>query len=144
MLIGRTLGAFLAAIIAAYIAAGGFYTQQIIAKQAAIGMVYTPAQQVDTYLANYGGLWAYGAILAVALLLGFLVAFGAKRLAKPLAPVAYPVAGAAAVFVAILLIESVLGGGAGVIGGARDALGMGLQALAGGLGGLVFALLRPR
>ena len=44
----------------------------------------------------------------------------------------------------IYLIEQQLGGGAGVIGGARDETGLALQALAGFLGGAVFAVARPR
>jgi hypothetical protein len=79
------------------------------------------------------------------LLVGFLVAAGLKRILTPLAPVAYPIAGAAAVVAAIWLIENVVaGGGVGAIGGARDALGMALQGLAGLAGGTVFAALRGR
>ncbi|MEL7487225.1 MAG: hypothetical protein AAGJ87_08425 [Pseudomonadota bacterium] len=144
MRILRTVIAFIAAAIATYLAASTLYTQQTIAKQSAVGAVYTRAQSFETYLENLTGLTTYAVVLAAALLIGFIVAFGVKRILTPLAPVAYPVAGASAVLVAIVLIENQLGGGAGVIGGARDALGMGLQALAGALGGGVFALLRPR
>ena len=139
----RTLLAFVAAAIATYVAASSFYTQQILAKQAAIGAQYTAAQSFETYRENFLGLGFYAVVLTIALALGFIVAFGVKRVLRPLARVAYPVAGASAVLVAIFLIESVLGGGAGVIGGARDAVGMGLQALSGAVGGVVFALLRP-
>jgi hypothetical protein len=144
MRILRIAGAYVAAAATTYVAAAAFYTQQIIAKQAAIGMVYTPGQQAGTYLANFTGLWLYGSMLAVGLLIGFAVAAGVKRVLKPLAPIAYPAAGAAAVLTVIMLIEAQRGGGAGVIGGARDAPGMALQALAGALGGLVFALAKGR
>jgi len=86
----------------------------------------------------------YGAIIAIALLFGFVVAFGVKRILKPLAPIAYPTAGAAALLVMLILVEQQLGGGAGVIGGARDAFGLALQCLAGFIGGGLFAVLRPR
>ena len=63
---------------------------------------------------------------------------------KPLAPIAYPVAGAAAMFTAVYLIENVVvGGGTGALGGARDGVGMALQAVAGLLGGITFAKMRP-
>jgi hypothetical protein len=141
----RIIGAYIAAVIVTYGAAAVFYTQQILAKQAAIGAVYTPAQQAETYLANILGLQIYGAVLAVALLIGFIVAAIVKRILKPLAPIAYPLAGAAAVVAAIYFIENTAAaGGAGAIGGARDALGLALQGLAGAFGGFVFALIAVR
>lgn len=137
--------AYLAAFVATYLAACVFYTQQVIAKASAIGAEYTAAQQFETYLANFLGLWVYGAVIAVALLVGFIVAAVLKRILTPLAAVAYPLAGAAAVLATIYLIENTAAaGGAGAIGGARDAVGLGLQALAGALGGLVFAALAGR
>lgn len=138
--------AYLLGTASAYVFASGFYTQQVVAKQAAFGADYTLAQQGQVYWENFIGLApAYGVVLAVALLLGFLVAAVVKRILTPLAPVAYPLAGAAAVFTAIWLIDHTIGeGGVGAIGGARDALGLGLQCLAGFIGGAVFASLRPR
>lgn len=140
--LGRTVIAFAAAVVATYLLAAVFYTQQVIAKQSAFA-VYTTAQQIDTFVQNLAGLWLYGAMIAVALALAFAIAAVLKRILKPLAPVAYPMAGAAAMAVMITLIEQMLGGGAGVIGGARDAVGLSLQCLAGFFGGLVFAVLRP-
>ncbi|MGE0408166.1 MAG: hypothetical protein AB7P23_02760 [Amphiplicatus sp.] len=139
----RMIGAFVAAAAVAYVAAVVFFTQQVIAKQAAVGARYTLSQQAETYLANFTGLGLYGAVLTTGLLIGFLVGALARRFVRPLARIAYPLAGAAAVWTAITLIETRLGGGAGVIGGARDALGLALQCGAGALGGVVFAALRP-
>ena len=146
MRIWRLLAAFIASAATAYALASVFYTQQVLAKQAEIGAVYTGAQQVQTYANNLVGLApAYGAMVAIALLIGFLVAAGVKRILTPLAPVAYPVAGGAAVFLLLWMVENLaIGGGVGAMGGARDALGMGLQTLAGVIGGAVFALLRPK
>lgn len=142
----RFLAAFVAAAATTYVLASLFYTQQVLAKQNAIAQLYTPAQQVQTYLDNLVGLApAYGGVLTIALLIGFLVAAIVKRVLTALAPAAYPVAGGAAVFVAIWLIENVVAsGGVGAIGGARDALGLALQVLAGVVGGFVFALARPK
>ncbi len=138
--------AYIAAVITTYTVAAGFYTQQVLAKQAEIGAIYTPAQQAQTYVENFIGLApAYGLMAAIALLVGFVAAAGIKRIVVPLAPVAYPLAGAAAMWTLIWAIETfVAGGGVGAIGGARDALGVGLQMLAGLVGGAVFEWLRPR
>ena len=140
----RLFGAFVVAVAVTFTAASFFYTQQVLAKQAKIGAEYTQAQTTDIYLMNLAGLApAFGAVLAIALLLGFGVAAVVKRILRPLALVAFPVAGAASVLAAIYLIEMLMApGGAGVIGGARDGVGLALQGLAGALGGIVFALLR--
>ncbi len=140
------IGAFAASAAVTYTLSAIFYTQQVLAKQFAIGAVYSLEQQASAYVQNFIGLApAFGVVLAIALLLGFIVSAIVKRIIRPLAPIAYPVAGAAAVFTAIWLIDNTLGkGGAGAIGGARDALGLGLQCLAGFAGGVVFSLLRPR
>lgn len=144
MRILRTFIAFTLSVVVTYILASSFYTQQVIAKMAAVGAEYSAQQQLDTYTANYAGLWQLGAMTAIAFLIAFPVAFAVKRVIKPLAAVAYPAAGAAAILVMLAAIEQVLGGGAGVIGGARDAVGLSMQALAGFIGGAVFAFSRPR
>jgi len=140
----RVFAAFLLAVIVTYAAASTFYTQQVLAQQAAFGAGYTPVQQGQAYLENLIGLApAFGAVIAIALAVGFVVAALVKRVVRPLARIAYPVAGAAAVFTAIYLIENFAGGGGvGAIGGARDGVGMALQALAGLAGGTVFAVTR--
>ena len=141
MKLGRTAFAFILTVLTAYVLAVGFYTQQVIASQSFIQ--YSRAQQAETFLYNLTGLWMYGAIIAIALLIGFIVAAIVKRILKPLAPVAYPVAGAVAIPLTVVLIEQVLGGGAGIMSGARGTTGLALQGLAGLAGGVVFAFLRP-
>ena len=138
-----TLGAYLTAAAATYLLAAVFYTHRVLAGQAAVGIKYTPAQQAETYLANITGLWLYGAMILIALAIAFVVAWLVKKVVTPLAPVAYPVAGAAAIYVLLVLVEAQLGGGAGVIGGARTAIGVALQCAAGLVGGVVFAWMRP-
>lgn len=144
MSFSRNAVAFVAAVIVAYGLASVFYTMRVLAEQAAIGARYTPAQQVETYLINLTGLWVYGLMIAIALLIAFVAAALIRRAAGPLRPVAYPVAGGAAIFVLLSAVESQLGGGAGIIGGARTASGVALQCLAGVAGGVVFALASAR
>lgn len=140
----RLISAFLGSVIITYGFASTFYTFRVLSEQRAVGITYTASQQAETYLANFLGLPAYGAVIAIALAIAFIVASFAKKVLKPLAPIAYPLAGGTAIFVALLLIESQLGGGAGVIGGAREPLGMALQSVAGATGGLLFDFLRPK
>lgn len=142
MKLGRTAIAFILGVLTAYLLAVAFYTQQVIAGQSFIQ--YTFAQQFETFVYNLGGLWMYGAIIAIALTIAFLVAALVKRILKPLAPVAYPIAGAVAIPLTVVLIEQVLGGGAGIMSGARGPVGLALQGVAGFAGGGVFAVLRPR
>lgn len=142
MKLGRTAVAFILSISAAYVLAVAFYTQQVIASQTFIQ--YTRAQQIETFFYNLSGLWMYGAIIAIALFAGFAVAALVKRVLKPLARIAYPVAGAAAIPLCVVLIEQVLGGGAGIMSGARGTVGLALQGVAGLAGGFVFAIFRPQ
>ena len=143
MKIVRVIVAFLVAVLVTYFIASIFYTMQVVEAQAAFAP-YTRAQQIDTFLANLGGLWIYGALIAIALCVAFFIAWIVKKILPALSPVAYPTAGAAAIFVLLTLIETQLGGGAGIIGGARTPAGVALQCLAGLVGGGAFALLRPR
>lgn len=141
----RTAIAFLLSAAVTYVLASVFYTQQVIAKMAEVGAVYSTSQQVDTYVSNFTGLYQLGIMYAIALFAGFAVAFIVKRILKPLAPVAYPIAGGAGVFAVLWAIDTfIAGGNVGAIGGARDALGLSLQVLAGAIGGGVFAFMRPR
>lgn len=146
MRILRLGAAFASAAIATLAASSAFYTNQVLARQTAIGLETTPAQQFEAYVLNFKGLAigsvpSFGMVLTVALAIGFAVASILRRAVRPLAPIAYPLAGAASVIGLIYLIENVvIGGGVGAFGGARDAGGMALQAIAGFIGGLVFAL----
>ncbi len=141
----RTGLAWIVGVAVGYAASVAAYTQQVIGKQAALGAVYTPSQYGQTLVENFGGLIGqFGAVLAIALTVGFAIA-GALRRFIPLAPiVAFPLAGGAALFAAVWLIENVMfGGGVGAIGGARDIAGQAMQGLAGAIGGAAFALLLP-
>ena len=143
MNIVRNIVAYVVSVAAAYVTGTVFYTQQVLSKQAAFGVTYTPGQWAQTLLANVQGFWLYAAMLAIALAIGFIVAAILKRILKPLAPIAYPVAGVASVLALIYLIENlVIPGGVGAIGGARDAVGIALQGVAGLVGGILFAIMR--
>ena len=143
MMITRMLAAYLAAAVVTFTLASAFYTQQDIARQPPI---FTREQEIQQYIANFFGLApSYGVVLAIALLIGFLIAVPVKRVLTPLARVAYPIAGASAVLVAIWFIENIMAaGGAGALNGVRGFTGHALQGAAGFAGGVIFAVLRGR
>ena len=78
----------------------------------------------------------YFVIIAISFLIAFLIAALLKRVLPNLAHIAYPIAGSAAIGVALglmyILFQTV------PISGARSSLGFIAQMLAGGLGGWVF------
>jgi hypothetical protein len=140
----RTLVAFCAAAIVASFCGAVFHSQMVLARLAALGAEITPALRVTSTLDDMVGLIpAYPVVISIGLAVGFAVAFGVKRILKPLAPVAYPLAGAAAVALALYLMSQQFYTTT-PIAGARGTIGFLLQCLAGGLGGVVFAVLRPR
>ncbi|GJL93657.1 MAG: hypothetical protein DHS20C05_00620 [Hyphococcus sp.] len=142
----RFVPAFVAGALTTIVLAIVFYTYRVLDEQVAIGALYTPAQEFQTYVKNLLGLTpTYGIALILGLLIAFRAAAFLKRILVPLAPIAYPLAGAVAVFAVIWLIENTAArGGAGAMGGARSLFGVVLQMAAGFIGGTVFAILRPR
>ena len=137
----------MASVAVTHILASAFYTQQVLAKRAAIGLEFTTEQKLSNYLDNLvgfavGAMPSYGMILAIALLVGFVIAAVVKRALKPLAAIAYPLAGAVAVFTVLWTVETFVAHGAGAFEGASGAVGLALQSFAGFAGGVVFALTR--
>jgi hypothetical protein len=146
MAIVRILIGLLGAVTAGFLLSAAFLTLQTLSAYP--GFEVTPATLAETYGLNVAGL-ATGSpfigILAACFAIGFAVAAVLKRLLKPLAPVAYVIAGAAALPALFYLVENVmLGGGVGAFFGARDPADLALQALAGAAGGLVFTLIAVR
>ena len=86
----------------------------------------------------------YFVFVGIALAIAFLVGGLVFRIANFGRPIIYVVAGATALLVMLFAMKEVFFG-AHAIAGARDALGISLQMLAGALGGFVFALVsRPK
>lgn len=150
----RVLAAFLVSLLGAVTAGSAFASLMVQNAQIAVGGEYTTADRIAGFTEDYQGLvvgtlfqngmpGSYTLVIAIALAVGFLVAFGMKRLIKPLAPIAYPLAGAAAVALTLALM-SMQFYSTTPIAGARGPLGFGLQMLAGAIGGMIFAALRPK
>jgi hypothetical protein len=143
----RSFAAYAVGVLVTFFTGSAFITWRIIAEQEAVGAQYDATDAIRDFSLNVPGLVSggFGPVLAIALFVGFLVAAVLKRILTPLSPIAYPLAGAAAVLAALVIIGAVMAPGVGgAIPGARSPLELGLQALAGALGGLAFEFLRPR
>lgn len=139
----RTAAAFAAAVLAGFLAASFLHSQFVLAGLSRVGADIGLDDRLRMTGGDLAGLLpSYGGVLAVALALGFLVAWAAKRWLKPLAPVAYPLAGAAAVAAALWLMR--LQFEMTPVAGARGTWGFLAQCAAGALAGALFARLRPR
>jgi hypothetical protein len=142
----RILIGFAAAVATGFLLSAAFLTLQTLSAYP--GFQMSPAIFSETYGMNVAGLATgspFVGILAACFAIGFAIAAVLKRILKPLAPVAYVVAGAAALPSLFYLVETVmLGGGVGAFFGARDPSDLALQALAGAAGGLVFTLIAVR
>ena len=141
----KRIGGWLAAAVTAVIFGVIFQTQNVLARLKDIGADVSVADRISMtgqdifYLGQLYFIFV-GLALAIAFLAGGLV----FRLAKFGRPVIYMTAGAVALFVMLYLMKEVFFG-IPAIAGARDGLGIGLQMLAGAIGGFVFAWVsRPR
>ena len=113
-------------------------TQNVLARQKAIGAEFSFGDRISMSLYD---LMHLGSLYIIFVAIGSLVAYLAGLLVYRLAgfgrPVVFAVAGAIAMLVMLFLMKEAFFG-VHLIAGARDGLGIGLQMLAGGLGGLLF------
>ncbi len=138
--------AFAAAAVTGFLLSTFFMTYNTLSNypgfEMSLGVLLTTLQL------NLVGLAAgspFAGILAVALAIGFGVAAIARRVLMPLAPVAYIIAGAIATPLLFYIVETVvISGGVGAFFGTRGVAGMGFQAVAGAVAGLVFTVLSAR
>ncbi len=137
------LGYVLAVVITTALGAA-FHTQMVIRALEQSGATVAPAERLAMTGGDIVGLAPqFGLVMALGLLGGFLIAAVLKRVLKPLAPIAYPLAGAVAVGVALTVMGMAFDG-ITPIAGARTTIGFGLQCLAGAVGGLVFSFFAGR
>lgn len=140
----RVIVGFVLAAAAASILGAISHTQMVIADLERSGAAVPPDLRLAMTANDLLGLSTqYAAVIAIALAIGFAVAAVLKRILKPLALIAYPLAGAAAVVTALILM-SLAFDGITPIAGARSAVGLALQSAAGAVGGLVFAVVGAR
>lgn len=133
-----------AAAIVAFVLASLAHSAMTGAALAAAGAPMTAAAWAGLAAGDMAGLAPqFGAVVAMALAAGLVIAGLANRVVKLPRALAYALGGGAALACALLLM-SLAFDGITPIAGARGALGLSLQALAGAMGGAAFALAAPR
>ncbi|NWG45959.1 MAG: hypothetical protein HXY25_05355 [Alphaproteobacteria bacterium] len=145
--IGSVIGLVLRLVISAAVAtvlAAMLHTQFVIGAMQGIGMSVPGSERLAWTAHDILGMGpAYGVVMLAGFLLAFLVAAAVLRLVPGLRAIGYPLAGAAAVATALLLMETQFNGTM-PIAGARSGLGFAAQVLAGAAGGFVFGALGRR
>lgn len=146
---GRAVIAYLAAVAVAFAAASFAHTQMILNDLVAMGVPVDLSLRFSQAIEDMVGLLINGAapalfpaIIAIGLVVALPLAGLVARLAPGLRVLVFMTAGAVAMF-AIFTALKISVGSVGLFG-ARGALGLALQMGAGALGGLTFALLKPR
>jgi len=138
---GKLALVFILSVIIATLAASLFSTQFVVAALERSGAKVGWGARLDMTLYDLGHLGlVYGLFIFIGLLIAFLAAGLVYRFAKTRRPLIYVVAGMASFVVMLYLMQAVFFG-VPIIAGARSTLGLVFQALAGGIGGYVFAKL---
>lgn len=133
----RWLLAWLIASVATYLAGSVLMTQVVLGSLARFDIPVDIGARASMTLFDIGGLASsYLPLVAIALLLGFLVAALLARVKPGWRQGLYLLAGASSVGTMIGIMTLTFG--MNPLAGARGAVGVGLQMLAGLLGGLVF------
>lgn len=135
----KIMAAWVLAVLATVLVGVVFQTQNVIARLNDIGanVSLTDRLSMTSYdIIHLGSL--YGAFIAIAFLIAFLAGGIVFHLAKFGRPFVYVVAGAVAMLIMLFAMKQVFFD-THLIAGARDALGISLQMLAGAIGGFVFA-----
>ena len=130
----RWILGLIAAALATYVVGTALNSQAVIAMH---DISVSLGDRLNMTLFDLSNMVAYLAIIAVALLIGFLIATLLKRFLPNLARVAYPIAGAAAIAVTLgamyMVFQTI------PISGERSTIGFLSQMFAGAIGGWVFA-----
>ncbi len=137
----RILIAFVVAVVVAVVVGCFSHTQFVLAGIEAVGYAVPLGDRISTTIFDLTGLApTYGAVVAIGFLIAFSVAAGIIHFVPGLRTTGYTLAGAVAIVVALSAM-SMMFWNITPIAGARGFWGMSGQALAGGLGGYLFAVL---
>lgn len=135
---GRLVGGFIAAVLVTVVVACFAHTHFILQGLRAVGADIPSGVALRTAGTDLLGLApAFGLVIAMALLVGFLVAGFLRRFIKLSRPIAFALAGGAALATALWLMK--LSYAITPIASARTWAGFLALSAAGALGGLVFA-----
>ena len=135
----KRIGGWLAAVFTTVILGIGFQTQNVLARLKGIGADVALADRLSMtfYDIQYLGS-LYAIFVGIALAFAFLIGGLVFRIAKFGRPIIYCVAGGVALLTMLLGMKEAFFD-IHMIAGARDGLGIGLQMLAGAIGGFVFS-----
>ncbi len=137
----RSVVAYVIAVLATYVSGAIAATQGALASLPEIAQPIDLGIRLSTTGADLVGMLpAYAPIIAVSLLAGFLFTAFVLRWVPNLRTLGFTLAGAVALVTAHLIMRQTFDGIV-PIAATRSTLGLGLQALAGALGGWVFARL---
>lgn len=140
---GRMIAGFIAATLVTLVLASVVHTHFTLQGLESLGVEVPPSLAWQTMKGDFIGLGpALGAVIALALLLGFIIAGLARRFIALPRPIAFAIAGGAAFATALWLMH--LSYEITPIGSARSWTGFLSLAAAGALGGLVFASVSRR
>jgi hypothetical protein len=133
------------AVLSATVLGSLAHTQVILAGLESAGAPAPIDVRVQTSIGDFLGLApTFGPVIAVGFAVGFAAAGALLRVLKPLSPIAFPLAGAAAMAAALTAMKFAYDG-ITPLASARTAAGFGLLCLAGAAGGFVFqAAIRRR
>ncbi|MEM7002656.1 MAG: hypothetical protein AAF529_17845 [Pseudomonadota bacterium] len=141
----RRAGAFVAAVVAAYLVGTIGYSQMNLAWQVEMGMPVDAAVRWQTAVHDVSSMLdLYLGLIAVTLLLAFLVTALVLRWVPQLRTLGYVVGGFAGIFVLDFLLGALLTGGTHPLAVTRTTMGLISQCLAGAIGGSVYVRIAPR
>lgn len=141
---GQRLGAWLAAAVAALVGASLAHSLMVQGELSKLGVELPLGVRLSGMFRDVTGLApTLGVVLAGAFLIAFPVAaFLRRRTGALMKGLSYPLAGLAAVALALLAMRLAFGFSA--LAGARTLVGFLLMTLGGLVGGFVFAVLAPK
>ena len=131
--------AWILGVMATVVLGVGFQTQNVISKLNAVGAEVSLGDRLSMTaydIFHLGSL--YGIFISVALAIAFLIGERVIHFAKANRTLVYAAAGAVAIWVLLFTMKTQFFD-THIIAGARDAIGISLQMLAGAVGGFVFS-----
>ncbi|MDO6835497.1 hypothetical protein Q4596_07655 [Pseudoalteromonas carrageenovora] len=133
----RILPIFLVSWLLTFTLASLFHSQYVVNQLVNVGVVVSLSDRINLSLDDWLGLLpTYGAIIAIALAIAFLVTAKLTKNIKQYSVVLFIAAGIAALAVVLIAIESIMN--IHIIAGARG-WGFYMQLLAGAVGGYTFS-----
>ncbi len=138
----KTVLSFLAAVVTTYLLAVLAYTQLNLGSLVEMGVEVGAGDRLQAGLHDLGGMaGVYLPVIAVALLLGFLIARLVLIWVPQLRALGYVSAGFVGILAVDILLGSVVASGTHPLAVTRTFIGLMSQCVAGAAGGYVFSLL---